>query len=179
LKLIGVVGLVLLLVSLFSNAYLFGLAQDNAVMKRLTDLGSQVSALGEYISVLEANNTVLDDRLISLEANNSDLSLELAAVQVDLSRQVAPKIVTRLGVRDCNWDSSSMRLYISGQVWNVGTETAKNCTLHVTLYQGTRVANNTLVDLGTLEVGSWRDIAANIRYTGSALTSWSVVPEFS
>ncbi len=76
-----------------------------------------------------------------------------------------------------NYTGQETRLYISGEIWNVGTSAARNCRLHVTLYQGVTVANDTYVELGTINVGSYVDVASNVYYTGNALTNWNLTPE--
>jgi len=76
-----------------------------------------------------------------------------------------------------NYTGQEIRLYISGEIWNVGTSAACNCRLHVTLYQGVTVAKDTYVELGTIDVGSYVDVASNVYYTGNALTNWTLTPE--
>lgn len=95
--------------------------------------------------------------------------------------KVPARLVTRLGANDMryNYTGSDIRLYISGEVWNVGTEAAQNCSLHVTLYQGNTVAKDTYIELGTINGGSFKDVAANIYYTGESLSNWTIIPEYA
>lgn len=90
------------------------------------------------------------------------------------------KLVTRLGAYDMryNYSGQDIRLYMTGEVWNVGTETAQNCSLHVILQQGDVVAADTYILLGNIAGGSFTDVARNIYYTGDALTNWTIIPEF-
>jgi len=76
-----------------------------------------------------------------------------------------------------NYTGQETRLYISGEMWNVGTSAAHNCRLHVTLYQGVTVAKDTYIELGIIDVGSYVDVASNVYYTGNALTNWTLTPE--
>ena len=75
--------------------------------------------------------------------------------------------------------SGVIRFYISGEVWNLGTGAARDCRLHVTLYQGETVANDTYVELGTINAGTYVDVATNIYYSGEALTNWTIIPEYT
>ena len=49
----------------------------------------------------------------------------------------------------------------------------------MTLYQGETVANATYVELGTINAGSYVDVAADIYYSGEALTNWTIIPEYA
>ena len=149
-----------------------------------------------------AVNTYMLARMLSLAVDSAgvqkqidefrrqvaDLQSEKASLQGQLETQQSggssPRIVTRLGVRDVRdspytnhpW-SGRIRLYVSGEVWNVGQVPAYNCRLHVVLFQGATVANDTYVVLGTIEPGSFVDVSADVYYVGDALTSWNVTPE--
>jgi hypothetical protein len=120
-------------------------------------------------------------QLASLQSEKASLQSQL---QTQQSRANSPKLVSRLGVKDVRaspypnhpW-SGRIRFYVSGEVWNVGQIPAYNCTLHVVLYQGATVANDTHVMLGTIKPGSFVDVSANVYYEGEVLTSWSVTPE--
>ena len=61
----------------------------------------------------------------------------------------------------------------------LGTETALNCSLHVTLYQGITVAEDTYIRLGDIGGGSFVDVGKNIYYSGDALTNWTIIPDYS
>ena len=99
-----------------------------------------------------------------------------------LSQEKVPaRLVTRVGGSDMryNYSDQRIRFFITGEVWNVGTEAAVNCSLHVTLYQGDTVANDTYIELGTIAGGSFTEVASHIYYTGDALTKWTITPEYS
>ncbi len=147
--------------------------------KRVADLVAQVAGLQTEISVLQSEKISLQSQNVQLQTENSALQSENANFQDRIAQLETPRIVTRLGVRDCNWDANKMRLYIAGEVGNIGYIPAKNCSLHVVLYRGTVVVNETNVELGTLDSGSWAAVKANIHYQGSALTNWTIIPMFS
>jgi hypothetical protein len=152
-----------LVVSLAANVYFYDMQQhrfasDSALQKQAADLCDQIN----------------------------NLQSEKANLQTQLIQTSAPKIITRLGATDVRsspapghpW-SGRIRLYVAGEVWNVGTAAAFNCSLHITLYQGDVVANETCVELDTIAEGSWKDVAVDIYYEGSALTNWTIIPESS
>ncbi len=146
-----------LLVSLVGNIYFYneqdGLALHNAGLK------VQASELSALSSVLDSETAELKDQLNQVG-------------------QEGPKLVTRLGARDMrfNYTSQETRLYISGEIWNVGTSTAYNCKLRVTMYQGVIVANDTYIELAIINAGAYIDVASNVYYTGTALTNWTLTP---
>ncbi len=196
---------IILIGSLAANAYFYvqqqhGLAANNDLQKQAATLESQIANLNNQTNSLQNKKTDFEAQIVNLENQAADLSnqansfqnenaalqSENAAIQNQISQIGTPKIVTRLGATDVRstpaaghpW-SGVIRFYISGEVWNLGTGTAKDCRLHVTLYQGNTVANDTYVELGTINAGSYTDVAANIYYTGEALTNWTIIPQYA
>jgi hypothetical protein len=76
----------------------------------------------------------------------------------------------------------SPRLHIYGEVWNVGSDTAYNCELHIVAYQGSVKAIDAEIFLGTIEGENRVSLEQNVYYTGEALTGafptlvWTVSP---
>jgi hypothetical protein len=205
-KLALIVVSVILVGSLVANACFYalqqhGLAADNDLKKQAANIQSQLVILSNQTNNMQSEKTILKTQITNLEnqianlqnqtdslqSENAHVQDENAAIQnqIDQIRLTgAPKIVTRLGATDVRstpaaghpW-SGVIRFYISGEVWNMGTGAAKDCKLHVTLYQGDSVANDTYVEIGTINAGTYTDVAANIYYTGEALTNWTIIPE--
>ena len=150
--------LTVLLVSLVGNVYFYS-EQRNSTLRNAA-LKEQASELHTLASTLENETAELED-------------------QLDELGQEGPRLVTRLGASDMrfSYTGQETRLYISGEMWNVGTSAAHNCRLHVTLYQGVTVAKDTYIELGIIDVGSYVDVASNVYYTGNALTNWTLTPE--
>ncbi len=157
--------LVILLGSLIVNAYFLAQlcsfnTENNGVQKQVDDFRYHI---------------------VDLQNEKANLQSQL---QTHQSKANPPELVTRLGVKDIRaspyanhpW-SGRIRFYVAGEVWNVGQISAFNCKLHVVLYQGATVANDTYVMLGTIKPGSFVDVSADIFYEGAALTSWIVLPE--
>jgi len=156
---------VILIGSLAVNTYL--LAQLYSLTIDSSDVQKQVDDFTSQVADLQSEKASLQSQL-----------------QTQQSRANPPKLVTRLGAKDVRaspyanhpW-SGRIRFYVSGEVLNVGQVPVYNCTLHVVLYQGAKVANDTYVMLGTIKPGSFVDVSANVYYEGEALTSWNVTPE--
>ncbi len=197
---------VLLILSIASATYFYmlqpqDLAITNESKKQIAELQSEFASLGNNLtrlqtekSNLETNVSTLtsevaglDELATRLQTENTNLQNQTAALQsqIESAHDGLPKIVTRLGARDVRntpapghpW-SGQIRLYVAGEVWNVGTGPARNCKLHIILYQGNNLANETYAELGTIEVGGWADVAVNIYYNGDALTSWTLIPTY-
>lgn len=62
-----------------------------------------------------------------------------------------------------------VRVY--GYVANTGTNTANNAKIHVIIYQGSTVAKDTTITLGSITGGSYVSVDQKVFYTGSAITS--------
>jgi regulator of replication initiation timing len=192
-----------LIVSLTANVYFYGQQSTSSaansslqgqvvdLQSQVADLSNQTSSLQNEIADLKNQEEDLSGQLSSLSIQtwslwneNGRLQSEKSNLQTLLSQlsqgKVAARLETRLGARDMryNYTGSDIRLYISGEVWNVGTEPARNCRLHVTLYQGETVAEDTYIELGTINGGSYVDMARNIYYAGDALTRWTIIPEY-
>ena len=148
----------ILSVSLVGNVYFYNEQRDSAF--RNAALQVQASELNASKSSLENETAELKDQLNQLN-------------------QEGPRLVTRLGARDMrfNYTGQETRLYLSGEIWNVGTSVARNCRLHVTIYQGVTVANDTYIELGVIAAGAYVDVASNVYYAGNALTNWTLTPE--
>lgn len=153
--------------------------------KQSRNLQHEIDHMNTQIKALEKQLDDLNYEIIKLQKENNFLfngrtNLEGQLNQLVSANQRKPAtLVTRLGARDMryNYSGQEIRLYISGEVWNVGQIEAKNCRLHVTLYQGEIVAKDTYIILGNLKPGSYVDVAENIYYSGNALTEWKIVPQ--
>ena len=154
----------------------------------LASLLANILLLYEQEQSLNTNRTIkqnveqLETQLANLRQQNLDHQNQLNA---KLNQTQPPKLVTRLGSNDVRsspyqnhpW-SGQTRLYIEGEVWNVGQTPAKNSNLHVILYRQQTIVNDTHIQLGTIEPGSYVDIAVNINYAGDALTNRIITPEY-
>jgi predicted RNase H-like nuclease (RuvC/YqgF family) len=156
------------------------------LQKQSRNLQNEINQLNTQITPLEKQIDDLNHEIINLQKENNLLLTKKINLEGQLNQLVLAKegktatLVTRLGARDLryNYSGQDIRLYISGEVWNVGQIEAKNSRLHVTLYQGENVAKDTYISLGNLDPGSYVDVAQNIYYSGNALTEWKIISEF-
>jgi hypothetical protein len=157
-------------------------------------MGSLAANTFLYAQQYSLTNNGLQKQVNELESQVANLQDEKVNLQNQLHSRLnqtqTPMLVTRLGTDDVrgpryvNHPWGRIRFYVSGEVWNVGSVAANNSKLHVILYQfilyqGNTKANDTYVELGKIEAGSFVDVAANINYEGDALTSWTITPEYS
>jgi len=162
---------VILLASLLANAYLW--IQQN----QITALENQENLKNQIID--------LQHQLYNLQTENENLQRKNANLEHQLYYEREPFLVTRLGVSDVLYNpqyrgkSLIPRLYIQGEVWNIGDKIAFNCSLHVVLYQGNVVANETYIELGDIQPWSLVKVDRNIYYEGERLTNWTITPQFT
>jgi regulator of replication initiation timing len=194
---------IILMGSFAANVYFYSqkgvFAADSTLQEQVGNFRSQLANLTNQASSLQDENANLTTHIIDHEGQAVDLRNQKGSLQgensillgenVDLQSQlnlltqgkIPAKIVTRLVANDMryNYSGQDIRLYITGEVWNVGTETALNCSLHVKLYQGTTVAADMYLPLGDIAGGSFVDVGRNIYYIGGALTNWTIIPEYN
>jgi cell division protein FtsL len=157
-------------------------SQVVALGNQLEDYQSQVNdLLGENASIRSeiANFQSFQGEVVNLKKDVADLKNKIEDLKKERNEIKNPKIVTYLGTTDVRTDLSKTRFYMSGRVWNTGIDVAYNCSLHVTLYRGDSIVNDSYVKLGDLHGASWLDVDTNIHYSGSALTNWTIIPEFT
>ncbi len=172
---------ILLIISLIANMYFYskqyGVTPDSGLENRVSELESQVVGLQSQRDSLTTEKTNLQTQVANLESQVDSLTNERNTLSNQLENVKAAKLVTRLGSSDERPWLSDDYLHVYGSVINVGSYAATNSKLHVVLYQGQTVAKDTFIELGTISGESYTDIDQKIFYDGSALTSWSIVPE--
>ncbi len=188
-----------LAVSICLYVHQLGFVQENRRLKQqtfeiqnqLADMQNQTASLENEKRILQNQEATLKQEAVALQNQTSFLksqnvnlqnkhaTLQNQLNQPNVTQEKPPTLVTRLGARDIryNYSGQELRLYISGEVWNVGTVAAQNCRLHVTLFHGETVAKEVYIELGRINAGSYVDVAKNIYYSGKALTGWTISPE--
>jgi hypothetical protein len=96
-----------------------------------------------------------------------------------LNQLKAPKLVMDLGYEDVRPISETPYIHIYCITINVGTNTAYNCRLHLVAYQHSITAVNTYITLDTIEGESWGHVDKKVYYSGVAITSYTIVPEWT
>ena len=187
----------LLVISLFVNLYFYtrqyGITPDGGLENQIADLQAQVSDLEETIfgfenevANLESEKSGLLNEVANLESEKSGLLNEVT--NLEKARYLLLSEIENLKSEKLimvNLDGTDNRpllgtpyLHVTGEVVNVGTYTAYNCKLHVVLYQGEVVAEDTYINLGTINGEGWKTVDSQIYYEGEELTAYSVTPEW-
>jgi len=160
--------------------------QVNSLTFNKTKLQNQVDSLQSQINLysawLSGNVTLLGKYKTWLNGNVTKYESQIASLQAQINALKAAKLIlVNLQSEDVNrpWVGGSY-LHVYGEVCNVGTNIAYNCRLHVVAYQsGGVIAIDTYIVLGVINGESWVTVEAKIYYTGSALTSWTITPEWT
>jgi hypothetical protein len=151
---------------------------------QIANLTEQVSSLQNQTLNIASQCSNITNGIGILQTENYNLKRE----NIDLQNQLyekGPRLITKLGTTDVKIDhtayhSNQTRLFIEGEVWNIGAQEAKDCNLHVILYQGSNVANDTYIQLGTINALDCVNVRTDIYYnTGEQLTNWEITPEYS
>jgi len=162
--------------------------QVNSLVTERDNLKAQVSSLvaekDEQVNSLVTERDNLKEEVNSLVTERGDLEAQIIFLQNqisdledDVERLNAPKLVTALAVTDQRPIWGTPYFEISGTVWNVGTYTATNCRLHIILYQGSAIAEDTYISLITINGESYRTVDEKIFYAGTKITDWEIIPE--
>jgi len=189
-----------LVVSIIINVYFYTRQYgDNGLETRVVNLQNQLDDLTinhqNYVSdyshsnieydVLENDRDSQQSKVTNLQSDIDQLENvveqqenEIDQLQDEIDGLKAPKLMTRLGANDVRPLFSASYMEISGTVWNVGTNTAYDCRIHIVLYQGSTVAKATYIDLGSIDGETWKDVTEKIYYEGSAITNWEMDIEY-
>ena len=138
--------------------------------------GNKLKIVLAVVSILLIVSLIVNGYLIIQQYGITDGGSE--ALQNEIDGLKASKLVTRLGATDNRPLLGTKNLFVQGSIWNVGTNSAQNCRLHVVMYQGQTVAEDTYINLGTINGESYTEISENVYYEGSALTDWNITPEW-
>ncbi len=159
-------------------------AEKNQLQNQINSLNAQLDSLQNQTDIMQGNTSTLQNEVLRLLNEKADLERSNADLQNQLNGQ-GPRLITRLGATDVQiahtaYHSNQTRLFIEGVVWNIGAKSASNCRLHVILYQGNEVVNNSYVELGNISALDCVNVRTDIHYyTGDRLTSWKIIPEYT
>ena len=171
---------ILFVISLIANLYLYarqygGITPDGGLEQQIADLQSQLDSLNathqNYVSTHSHTNLEYD----ILENQIADLQDQTNSLQTQIKDLESAKLIlVNLYGTDTRPLFQTPYLHVQGEVVNVGTDYAFNCRLHVILYQGEVVAEDTHVNLGTIIGEDYTTVDSKIYYEGEALTDWSI-----
>jgi len=134
-----------------------------------------ISNIWTYISLQNQIGTLKIEKN-SLQSQVTTLEGRISSLESIINSLKAPKLVTKLNYSDVRPPLGTPYLHVYGDVWNVGTDPAYDCQLHVIAYQWDVVAIDTNIPLGTIIGERWTIVDSNISYSGNALTSLDVTP---
>jgi hypothetical protein len=145
-----------------------------------------VGAIANYTLIINGKDNTIstkDSQISNLQNQNNDLQtwLEGNITLFNSERDVlkAPKLVMDLGYEDVRPYYGTPYLHIHGIVINVGTNVAYNCKLHLVAYQSSVVTIDTYIVLDIINGESWRYVNEKVYYSGSAITSYTIVPQWT
>jgi hypothetical protein len=148
----------------------------------VTQRDSLIAAKDLQIQDLQSDISTLQDQVSSLQNQVEAQQNQILTLQNQLSSPNSPAAIINVGLGAAdNPYGSQPYLHVSGYVCNVGTETAYNVRLHVTANQGSVVAIDQYLDIGTIGRYDSRQVNNNFYYSGPALTqnSWTMTPEWT
>jgi len=165
--------------------------QISDLQSQITNLTTETNNLQNYSTILLNQNNALQNQAATLKnqilsLQNENVNLKATIVDLQLNLPNRPNLVTRLGSTDVLNNSNANparvfrpRLFIQGEVFNTGGVTAYNARLHVTLYIGNQIIEDTVIELGTIEPLHYASVNTDIHYegNGSRLTNWTIIPE--
>ena len=150
---------------------------------QIANLTGQASNLHNQIDSTTSKCSNLKNEIVVLQTENGNLIRDNTDLQNQLYEK-GPRLITKLGTTDVKIDhtayhSNQTRLFVEGEVWNIGAQLANNCRLHVILYQDNNVANDTYIQLGTINALDCVNVRTDIYYyIGDYLTNWKIIPEY-
>ena len=174
LKIALIVVSILFVISLIANLYFYTrqYAPDSGLENQIANLQSQLDSLNTTYQSYVSTHSHSNSEYSSLENQIANLESQIESLKS------AKLINVNLFGTDNRPLFQTPYLHVTGEVVNVGTYTAYNCKLHVILYQGEVVAEDTYINLGTINGEGWKTVDSNIYYEGSALTAYSIYAEW-
>jgi len=172
----------LLIVSLIANMYFYsrqyGVTPDSGLESDLENLQSEYDAYKSNHSYSNSEYDTLQSDYNNYVDNHHYTDDEYRALESERDSLKASKLVTRLDVSDQRPWFQTPYFHISGEVWNVGTNMAYNCKLHIIIYQGAVVAEDTYINLGAINGETYTSVDSKVYYEGSEITGWDIIPEW-
>lgn len=167
---------VLVVALVVSNVWVYLTLQS-----QVDGLQGQLSSLNATYVNYVASHSYTDSEYDCLNTTYNDYvnthsysDAEYAALEAERDAFKAPKLnLLNLQSSD-EWSLEAPYLYFYGEVWNVGTDTAYDCRIHVTAYQGTIKAIDSWIGLGTIPGENKKSLDVTIDYEGEPLTTWNV-----
>jgi len=124
--------------------------------------------------------TDLEAEKKTLQAQISNLTAQIDNLTDQIDALTEPKLIqVNLNVEDVRPLSSQSYLHITGEIVNVGANSAHNSKLRVVAYQKLVLAIDQYLPLGTINGQSWVEIDSNIPYNGDAIDVYTVTADWT
>ena len=152
-----------------------------ATVKELTDKNEAL--LSEKAALITERDS-LKNKVSSLVVERDNALANATVLGAEVAQLRSGRLMTNLGSYDNRDNELQPFIHIYGVVWNVGTEPAVNCKIHVVGKQGDVIAVDTYIDLQTINgydsypYTSFKEIDERVYYYGSALTEKIVTIEY-
>lgn len=176
-----IVSAILVIVLTVTNVWSY-----TSLQNQITTLNDATTNLQSQVNTLQTDKANLQSQIDSLNTNYQDYASthshsnsEYDALEEERDALKAPKLkIESLFVDDVRPWWGDKYLHVYGEIWNVGTDTAYDCRLHVMAYQGSVLAIDTYIWLGTINGENRKNVDSKIYYLGSALTKWYIFSEW-
>lgn len=129
-----------------------------------------------YVDTHNHTNSEYDDYVSTHSHNNSDYDSLVSQLNVLKNANV---FKVGLKADDERPFLQTPRLHVYGYLFNAGINTANNVRLHVVAIQDAVTAIDTYIDIGAISGQTWTFVDTNVYYSGTALASWTVTPEWA
>ncbi len=178
-RLILMVAGALIVVLLISNVWVYMTLQTQtsqlqSVQDELQSVQDELHSVQGQLSSLNATYMSLNATYNAYVATHSYTDAEYSALEDELYAYKASKLnLLNLQSSD-EWSVDAPYLRVFGEVWNVGSDIAYDCRLHVTAYQDAVKAIDSWIGLGTILGENRKSLDVDIAYLGEPLTAWNI-----
>jgi len=152
------------------------------IQDQLNQLQSQTVDTEYFYKIvddLNSQKSYLESRISNLLSQASNLQSQISDLQSQINTLKSSKLIkVNITTNDSRPFLGTPYLQVSGEICNVGTNTAYNAKLHVILLQGTVIAIDKYILLGTIYGESYTVVDEKVYYNGSSLTGWQINPEW-
>ena len=167
---------VLIVALVVSNVWVYTTLQT-----QVDGLQGQVSSLNATYLDYVASHSYTDTEHESLNStyndyvathSHTDTAYEALEDERDAFKEGKMNLLNLQSSDEWSLDAPYLRFY--GEVWNVGTDGAYDCRIHVTAYQDAVKAIDSWIGLGTIPGENKKSLDVDIDYEGAPLTAWNV-----
>jgi len=159
-------------------------AEKNEALDSVKELTDDNTGLLTEIEALETERDSLKKQSSTLVLERDNALADVTLLGAEVNQLRSGRLMTNLGSFDNRDNDLQPFIHVYGVVWNVGTEPAVNCRIHVAGKQGDVIAVDTYIELQTIngyepyQYTSFKEIDERIYYYGTHLTEKTVTIEY-